>query len=129
MIGRQHHVVIDCPDPSALADFYSQLLGLPVTFQSPGWVVIAESDTASGFAFQLAPDHQPPHWPDATRPQQFHLDVMVDDIDDVEPRVLALGARRLPASGHVYEDPAGHPFCLVTRPGWAPPITAADQCR
>ena len=29
MIGRMHHVVLDCPDPPALATFYSSLLGLP----------------------------------------------------------------------------------------------------
>ncbi len=122
MIGRRHHVVIDCPDPAALASFYSELIGLPVTYQSDDWVVIAESHTASGFAFQLAPDHQPPKWPDPARPQQVHLDVMVEDLTDAEPAVLALGARRLSASAHVYEDPAGHPFCLVRRPGWALPI-------
>jgi catechol 2,3-dioxygenase-like lactoylglutathione lyase family enzyme len=22
----------------------------------------------------------------------------------------------------VYADPVGHPFCLIPRPGWAPPI-------
>jgi len=27
MIGRMHRVVIDCPDPSSLAAFYSTLLG------------------------------------------------------------------------------------------------------
>lgn len=27
MIGRRHHVVIDCPDPAALATFYSELMG------------------------------------------------------------------------------------------------------
>jgi alkylated DNA repair dioxygenase AlkB len=45
-----------------------------------------------------------------------------------EPLVLALGARRLSPpgqSGAVYADPAGHPFCLITRPGWAPPIGGA----
>ena len=52
MIGRQHHVVIDCPDPSGLAAFYSELLGLPVTYESPDWVVVAENAHASGFAFQ-----------------------------------------------------------------------------
>ena len=64
MIGRMHHVVIDCPDPAALAEFYSELLGLPVTYRSDDWVVIAKNDTTSGVAFQLAPDHQPPQWPD-----------------------------------------------------------------
>ena len=120
MIGRLHHVVIDCPDPAGLARFYSQLIGLPITYESDDWVVIAPSDTNSGLAFQLAPDHQPPRWPDPARPQQFHLDVMVDDVEAAEPQVLALGARRL--SDHVFEDPAGHPFCIIPRPGWAEPI-------
>lgn len=120
VIGRQHHVVIDAPDPGALAEFYSALLGLPVTYRSPDWVVIAQNDSGSGFAFQLAPDLVPPRWPDPQYPQQFHLDVMVDDVDAARPRVLALGARHL--QDDVYADPAGHPFCLVPRPGWADPI-------
>jgi len=124
MIGRRHHVVIDCPDPASLASFYSELLGLPVTYVSDDWVVIAEEDTTSGFAFQLARDYRPPAWPDPNRPQQVHLDVMVDDPAAAEPRVLALGAHRLPGGDHVYADPAGHPFCLIKRPSWAPPIEA-----
>ena len=40
-IGRAHHVVYDCPDPAALAAFYSALLGLPITYRSPDWVVVA----------------------------------------------------------------------------------------
>jgi hypothetical protein len=64
MIGRRHHVVLDCPDPAQLAGFYSELIGLPITYHSPDWVVIAENDTSSGFAFQLASDHVPPSWPD-----------------------------------------------------------------
>ncbi|MDP9219922.1 MAG: VOC family protein [Actinomycetota bacterium] len=122
MIGRRHHVVIDGPDPSRLARFYSELLGLPVTYESADWVVIAENDKTSGFAFQLAPDHVPPRWPDPAYPQQFHLDVMVDDVDAADPLVLALGARRLSTGDYVYADPAGHPFCLIPRPSWAPPI-------
>lgn len=47
---------------------------------------------------------------------------MVDDLDTADAAVRALGARPLPKGDHVYEDPAGHPFCLVRRPGWAPPI-------
>ena len=39
MIGRMHHVVIDCPDPGALARFYASLLGLPVTYASENWVM------------------------------------------------------------------------------------------
>jgi hypothetical protein len=48
---------------------------------------------------------------------------MVDNLDRAEASVLALGARPLsPPGDHVYADPAGHPFCLVNRPGWAEPI-------
>jgi catechol 2,3-dioxygenase-like lactoylglutathione lyase family enzyme len=121
MIGRMHHVVLDCPDPAALARFYSELLGQPVTYQSEGWVVVAASDTSSGLAFQLAPDHRPPTWPDPAVPQQVHLDVMVEDVAAAGPRVLALGAVELDGDD-VYADPAGHPFCLIKRPRWAPPI-------
>jgi hypothetical protein len=41
---------------------------------------------------------------------------MVDDVEEAEPKALALGAKRLPGEGddfRVYADPAGHPFCLV----------------
>jgi catechol 2,3-dioxygenase-like lactoylglutathione lyase family enzyme len=129
VIGRLHHVVIDCPDPAALAAFYSALLGLPVTHTSGDFAVVSADDTTSGVAFQLAPDHQPPEWGDPSRPQQAHLDVMVDDVVAAHPQVVALGGRPLtPAGGRfrVYADPAGHPFCLIPRPGWAPPIGADD---
>ncbi|CAN5713767.1 VOC family protein [soil metagenome] len=122
MIGRLHHVVVDCLDPGLLADFYAELLGWPVTWRDEDWVVVAANDTSSGVAFQRAPNHQPPRWPDSDRPQQFHMDVMVEDVNIAATRVLALGAQQLPAGDHVYADPAGHPFCLIPRPGWAAPI-------
>ncbi|MGH3647031.1 MAG: VOC family protein [Micromonosporaceae bacterium] len=122
MIGRLHHVVIDCPDPAGLAAFYAELLGLPVTYTSQDWVVIAKNDITSGIAFQLAPDHRPPRWPDPDHPQQYHMEVMVDDLAAARPKVLALGARLLSADTDVYADPAGHPFCLIRRPNWAAPI-------
>jgi catechol 2,3-dioxygenase-like lactoylglutathione lyase family enzyme len=121
MIGRMHHVVLDCQDPAALAAFYSALLGLPVTYRSEDWVVVAASETTSGLAFQLAPDNKRPTWPDPAIPQQFHLDIMVEDVAEAGERVLALGAEKLDGE-HVYADPAGHPFCLIPRPRWAPPI-------
>ena len=130
MIGRMHHVVIDGPDPLTLAQFYSAILGIPVTYQDDNWVVIARDDTSSGIAFQRAPDHQPPRWPDPNFPQQLHLDIMVDDVARAEAEVLALGARPLPGpkpTSHVWADPAGHPFCLIPRPGWAAPIHPAPD--
>ena len=123
MIGRMHHLVLDCPDPVGLAAFYSELLGMPVTYTSADWVVVARNDRTSGLAFQLAPDHRRPTWPDLAVPQQFHLDIMVDDAATAGPRVLALGATKLPGDD-IYADPAGHPFCLIRRPSWAPPVGA-----
>jgi catechol 2,3-dioxygenase-like lactoylglutathione lyase family enzyme len=125
VIGRLHHVVVDCPDPAALAAFYSELLGLPITWQEHDFVVVSRDGTSSGIAFQLAPGLLQPQWPDPRRPQQMHFDVMVDDIEAAEPRVLALGARRLrgiDGRSRVYADPAGHPFCLIPRPAWAAPV-------
>ncbi|MEI6402681.1 MAG: VOC family protein [Actinomycetota bacterium] len=73
---------------------------------------------------QLAPNHQPPDWPNGN-PQQVHLDLHVDDPSVAHAKALALGARLLRAAedldapeGHqVYADPAGHPFCI----GWGQP--------
>jgi catechol 2,3-dioxygenase-like lactoylglutathione lyase family enzyme len=117
MIGRLHHVILDCPDPQALADFYAALLGLPITYRSSEFVVVSANDTTSGLAFQLAPDHQPPRWPDPNYPQQMHLDVMVEDVESAAADVQTLGAVQLDHNG-VYADPAGHPFCLIRRPAW-----------
>ena len=107
-------------EQSEPARFYSALLGRPITYADPDWVVVAEDDRHSGLAFQRAPDHRAPTWPDPEIPQQIHLDVMVEDVAAAAPEVVSLGARHL--RGDVYADPAGHPFCLIKRPGWAPPI-------
>jgi len=125
MIGRLHHVILDGPDPMELATFYSALLGWPVTYRSDDFVVVSADSRSSGLAFQLAPDHQAPAWPDPARPQQVHVDVMVEDLAAAGPRVLALGATRLDGED-VYADPAGHPFCLIRRPAWAPPIPSGS---
>jgi catechol 2,3-dioxygenase-like lactoylglutathione lyase family enzyme len=125
MIGRMHHVVIDCPDPRALAPFYTELTGLPVVWDDDDWTVIAADRASSGIAFQRAPDLQPPQWPDPARPQQLHLDIMIDDIEAAVAYVTALGGRPLSTGDDgygVYADPVGHPFCLIRRPAWAPPI-------
>ena len=121
MIGRMHHVIVDCPEPAALAEFYSAVLGLPVTYRDEDFAVVAVNDTTSGLAFQRAPDNRPPTWPDPAVPQQVHLDIMVEDVAAAGTRVLELGAVKLDGE-NVYGDPAGHPFCLIPRPRWAPPI-------
>ncbi|ROS73383.1 VOC family protein [Cellulomonas sp. PhB143] len=120
MIGRLHHVIVDCPDPRGSAVFWAALLGREITYEDADFVVVSTSDQASGIAFQRATGNVAPTWPDPAVPQQLHLDVMVEDVAASAPEVLALGATRL--EGDVFADPGGHPFCLVRRPGWAPPI-------
>ncbi|MGW6460044.1 VOC family protein [Streptomyces sp. NPDC055078] len=110
-------VVLDCPDPTALARFYSRLLGGETTTDAEsGWVQLTGVPGVP-LAFQRAPGHVPPKWPAPDDSQQFHLDLTVDDLDAAEEQVLALGARALDTQGQgrpwrVYADPAGHPFCL-----------------
>jgi catechol-2,3-dioxygenase len=117
MIGKLRSVVLDTRDPRLLAAFYAAVLGGDVEGEDDTWVVLTEP-TGRRLAFQLAPDHEPPRFPDSRGSQQFHLDVEVRDVDDAESKVLALGATRVTdAIGEddfrVYRDPAGHPFCLV----------------
>ncbi|MCI2237435.1 VOC family protein [Paenibacillus sp. TRM 82003] len=111
-------VVLDTPDPRALADFYAQLLGwrLDPEDTSDDWVTVrGEGGTALGF--QRAPGVPRPTWPGGGVHQQLHLDLDVDDYDEPEARALALGATVLDAGRdhlgfRVYADPSGHPFCL-----------------
>lgn len=119
-IAKLRAVVLDCPDPVALAPFYSALVGGEVTVTDDGdWVSLRDGVDVL-LSFQRAADHQPPDWPNPDKPQQFHIDVTVDEIDTAEKEVLALGARKHPVQPgddagepwRVYLDPAGHPFCL-----------------
>jgi catechol 2,3-dioxygenase-like lactoylglutathione lyase family enzyme len=55
MIGRLHHVILDGPDPAALATFYSELLGLPVTYRSDDFVVVSADGTSSGWRSSSRP--------------------------------------------------------------------------
>ena len=117
MIGKLRSVVLDTKDPAGLAKFYAGLLGGTVRDVDETWSVLTD-DRGRRFAFQLSPEHEPPRFPDPSGSQQFHLDIEVDDIDDAERDVLAIGATRV-ADAHgedrfrVFQDPAGHTFCLV----------------
>nr|WSX79182.1 VOC family protein [Streptomyces sp. NBC_00899] len=119
MIGRLSAVVLDCPDPAALAAFYAELVGGAVEVEDEEWVDL-NREGGQRLSFQLAPRHQAPSWPDPERPQQFHLDIAVPraEMEDADKQVLALGATLLEddlggsRNWRVYADPAGHPFCL-----------------
>src|SRR4029453_12411379 len=75
-------VVLDTDDPPRLAEFYTALLGWQVEETEDDWITIS-GDSGTQIAFQLALKHKPPTWPDNAVPQQFHLDLDVDDRDQV----------------------------------------------
>jgi hypothetical protein len=133
MTARLSAVVLEAPEPHALAEFYAEVLETPISRvakDEQGTVVWVDVGEPSGvrLSVQRAPGHERPAWPDPTSSMQIHLDILVDDIEAAERRALAAGAVRLPwgsaeeeeqrlrepgeGNFRVYTDPAGHPFCL-----------------
>ncbi len=114
---------IEAPDPAALANFYSDLLGWPIGHQEPGTAILAAPEGSIYIVFQQATDYKPPVWPPADGEQRpmVHFDFQVGDLDSAVADALALGATM---AGHqpqgnvrVLFDPAGHPFCLCRDEG------------
>lgn len=111
-------LVIDCPDARALAEFYGRMLEWEVSPASDGdddWVEI-KADYGQMICFQQVEQYAAPDWPGQEHPQQMHLDVNVDDLDEAEAAVKELGAttheHQPGKTFRVMLDPAGHPFCL-----------------
>ena len=116
-IARSPSVVIDCPDATVLARFYGALLDWPVSTGADDqdtWQEIRGEGQV--ICFQQVEDYRAPVWPSQGHPQQMHLDVVVDDLDEAEAATLALGATKHEhqpgETFRVFLDPAGHPFCL-----------------
>jgi catechol 2,3-dioxygenase-like lactoylglutathione lyase family enzyme len=114
--ARLRNVALECADPKALANFYRELTGWQVVNDEPDWVTLGDGGEIR-LAFQEAPGHKPPTWPDDSSSMQIHLDFMVEDLKTAGDRAMALGATRFdhqPGGDDfvVYADPAGHPFCL-----------------
>jgi len=114
-VARFPVVVLDCPDPQTLAEFYGALLDWEIEQTEDDWWSI-RAEHGDSLAFQKVADHRPPAWPGQDVPQQLHLDVTVDDLDTAEAAALELGATRHEhqpgTTFRVLLDPAGHPFCL-----------------
>ena len=109
---------IEAPDPSALAAFYSQLLGWSVGHEEPGTTVLVASPGPVYIVFQQAADYQRPVWPpsDGQQRPMMHFDFQVADLDEAVNEAIALGATvatdQPQQHVRVLLDPAGHPFCL-----------------
>jgi hypothetical protein len=114
-IAHSPSIVLDCADPDGLATFYGALLDWKPSLDD-GWADIRNADGDQCISFQRVDAYRPPQWPGQDVPQQFHIDVMVDDLDAGEAAVLELGATKAEhqpgETFRVFLDPAGHPFCL-----------------
>ncbi len=111
-------VVLDAPEPCALAAFYAEVLGWQVVGDDPDHAVVAAPSGVASLAVPRSPDHPPPVWPAEAGHQQrqLHLDVEVLHLAEAGAAARRLGPR---LAGHqpqpsrrVLLDPAGHPFCL-----------------
>lgn len=119
--GHLELVALDATDIVRLASFYAELTCWQTVRQVDGWITLRAGD-GQEVAFQRVAEHLPPQWPGQERPQQVHLDLLVDGHEEAARRAEALGATRL-AVGSTWitlADPAGHPFDLCQGDGVGP---------
>jgi hypothetical protein len=112
------YVVLDCAEPEKLAVFYKELLDAEETDATANRVEIRGADGIR-LAFRRDAKATPPSWPRPENSLQAHLDFAVQDLDEVERKVVELGGRPLetkdasgPFEERGYADPAGHSFTL-----------------
>jgi len=111
-------ITLDTADHKQLSAFYRAALG---------WEEIWGDDKVSYLAgeggvrlgFQKVEGYQAPEWPSTSKPQQFHLDLSVPDIEAAEKELVGLGATVATDQPggerwRVLLDPSGHPFCLTS---------------
>ena len=128
------HTAIDTTDARGLAEFYRELLGLRYRAgdepppdgarDDDSWLVLVDADGNRKIAVQRVDSLPRSTWPSHEVPMQLHLDFSVSSRDELEhqkERALGLGATvLLDRTGdaealYVLADPAGHPFCILTR--------------
>ncbi|HYN29987.1 MAG TPA: VOC family protein [Dermatophilaceae bacterium] len=113
-------VVVDAPDPAALAHFYAALRGWRIHYVDANEASLDPGEGVAYLNFQRSPEHVPPVWPPQPGRQQMmlHLDLEVTDLEGETERAIALGAsladHQPQSTVRVLLDPAGHPFCLYT---------------
>ena len=104
-------VMIDCVDLDRMAGFWSQLLGLEVKARYPDYVWLDRvGEHGPAVAFQRVPEPR-------DGKNRLHLDLVDDDLDDIEERVIALGGVKVDDRSmgdfhwKVLADPEGNVFC------------------
>lgn len=111
-------MVLEAPDPQALATFYERLLGWDRVEDDSDWVRLKPPSGGAGLSFSIADEYVRPVWPAAPGEQQMmtHLDISVEDLEAGVAWALEAGAvlADFQPQKHVRVmlDPDGHPFCL-----------------
>src|SRR5689334_4337769 len=105
-------ISIDCPDPDALAPFYSRLLGLTEAFAAPDRSVVCLAGAGPMLTLMRVHEYAPPTWPHGPQFQQMHLDLAAEDLESDVAAAVALGAREAefqpaPDKWRVMLDPVG----------------------
>ncbi len=129
-------LLIDTPDPDALAMFYEDLLGWIRTFEDEGEVMIAPRD-GGGFPILFVEEHD-----EKVIKNRLHLDLRPDDQAEAVRKALDLGATHVDIGQHddpdvtwvVMADPDGNEFCLLSPgptgdPGDVDDVTAPPLTR
>jgi hypothetical protein len=128
-IGWIREIVLDSPDPWALARFWAALLGGTPVEWYPGWVTLEPPPNGQRLSFQGVSGQAAASRHDgAPESAGVHFDIFISSMDSAHDRVIAAGGTfagehvspRCGADGgviswRVYRDPAGHLFCLVVR--------------
>jgi predicted enzyme related to lactoylglutathione lyase len=114
------YLVIDSTDPSALAPFWCDLLGVTVdsTLGEGTFVVLSATDTGLTVGFQKVPEGK-------AGKNRLHLDLAVADLDEATQQVEQLGGRWLEPgttrdlegfSWRCMADPEGNEFDIDVLP-------------
>lgn len=120
-IARLQLTALGCPDPEALAAFYSAVTGWPVGIATTTGCSSTPA-AARGSPSSSRPTTGPRSGP-IPRTRSNCISTSRSTTSDVGERaMLALGAVKTgvqpePDAFRVFLDPAGHPFCLVVASG------------
>jgi hypothetical protein len=114
MASKFTELIVDCADPTRLAEFWSAVLGWPQTNAEGGDIELSDpSGAAPTLLFARVPEPK-------TVKNRLHIDVNpvgCDQAEEVE-RILALGARHADVGQGeqtwvVLADPEGNEFCVL----------------
>jgi catechol 2,3-dioxygenase-like lactoylglutathione lyase family enzyme len=110
-------VTLSCADPARLAAFYREATGYEIIYESDDAIYLAGADGIRIGFDRVDGFERPAGAPDVL--PAIRLDLAVENLDQAEQRLLALGATRpghqLDTDGWILvADQEGHTVCLTT---------------